>query len=215
MDVYEYGDVESDLVLVQMVDEHDLALMEREAELIRSNSSSTFRLFAFRVDDWQRDLSPWFTPAVFGDKDFGSGAGKTLEEVLSYIDGKGEKYIIGGYSLAGLFALWVSFTTELFSSVAAASPSIWFPGFLDYMRGHDSHASNVYLSLGKGEEKTKNRVMSTVGRCIREADGILRDKGVRTILEWNEGNHFCESENRTAKAFSAVINSMEGHNEIS
>ena len=38
------------------------------------------------------------------------------------------KIILGGYSLAGLFALWASTQTDLFYGVAAASPSVWFPG---------------------------------------------------------------------------------------
>ncbi len=205
MEIYEYGNEKSELVLVQMVDAHDLSLMEREVELIGEYSSRDFRLIAFLVDDWQKDLSPWCAPAVFGNEDFGSGAGKTLEKVLDYIAGKGEKYIIGGYSLAGLFALWASFESDVFSSVAAASPSIWFPRFLDYMEAHNTYASNVYLSLGDREEKTKNRVMSTVGSCIRGAEEILRGKGVNTFFEWNEGNHFKEPEKRTAKAFASMI----------
>lgn len=122
MKIFEYGNQKSDLVLVQMADGHDLSLMEREVELIREYSPRDFRLLVFNVDDWNRDLSPWCAPAVFGNEDFGSGAGKTLEEVLDYVDGKGREYIIGGYSLAGLFALWASFESSLFSSVAAASP---------------------------------------------------------------------------------------------
>ena len=206
MRIFEYGNQKSDLVLVQMADGHDLSLMEREVELIREYSSRDFRLLVFNVDDWNRDLSPWCAPAVFGNEDFGSGAGKTLEEVLDYVDGKGREYIIGGYSLAGLFALWASFESSLFSSVAAASPSIWFPSFLDYMLVHDIKAERVYLSLGDREEKTKNPVMRNVGKCIRDAEEILLSKGVNTVLEWNEGNHFKEPERRMAKAFASLMN---------
>jgi predicted alpha/beta superfamily hydrolase len=56
-------------------------------------------------------------------------------------------YIIGGYSLAGLFALWASTRTDLFFGVAAASPSVWFPGFIDYMADHSVHAGTVGIIL--------------------------------------------------------------------
>lgn len=205
MEIYEYGNQKSNLLLIQMVDERDLSLMDREVELIREYSSRDFRLTAFKVDDWTRDLSPWSAPRVFGTEDFAGGGSKTLQSVLDYIEGKGEKYVIGGYSLSALFALWASFECPLFSSVAAASPSIWFPSFIDYMKSHDCNLESVYLSLGDREEKTKNSVMSSVGRCIREAEKILREKGVNTVLEWNEGNHFKDSEKRTARAFASVI----------
>ncbi len=205
MEIFEYGNNKSDLLLIQMVDERDLSLLETEVELIREYSKRDFRLVAFKVDDWNMDLSPWCAQRVFGDEDFGDGASKTLEKVLEYIDGKGRKYIIGGYSLSALFALWASFETGVFSSVAAASPSIWFPSFLDYMKSHDAGAERVYLSLGDREEKSRNPLLKSVGRCIREAGEILKEKGVDTFFEWNEGNHFKESEKRTAKAFSYLI----------
>lgn len=210
MEIYEFGNKNSDLVLVEMVDEHQLPLMDSEVKLIRGYSSREFSLIAFKVDDWNRELSPWCAPPVFGKEAFGSGAQKTLDTVLRYIDGKGRKYIIGGYSLSALFALWASFECHVFSAVAAASPSIWFPSFIDYMKANDCSAGSVYLSLGDREDKTKNIVMRNVGRNIREADEILREKGVNTLLEWNEGNHFKDMEKRTARAFSSVIMLMEG-----
>ena len=205
MEIYEYGNEKSGLVLVEMVDEYKLTMMDSEVRLIGEYSSLDFSLIAFKVDDWNRELSPWYAPPVFGKEGFGSGAKKTLDAVLRYIDGKGRRYIIGGYSLSALFALWASFECPLFSAVAAASPSIWFPSFIDYMKRNECKAQSVYLSLGDREDKTKNALMRNVGKCIREADEILREKGVNTILEWNEGNHFREIEKRTALAFSSVM----------
>ena len=115
-------------------------------------------------------------------------------------------YYIGGYSLAGLFALWAAYQTDIFEGVAAASPSIWFPGFVDYMEKSDLKASKVYLSLGDKEEKVRNPVMAKVGDDIRRAHAILQNKQIVTTLEWNPGNHFRDPDIRTAKAFSWVIN---------
>ena len=65
---------------------------------------------------------------------------------------------------------------------------------------------NLYLSLGDKEEKTKNPVMAQVGNAIRKLNELLAEQIGNTILEWNPGNHFIDSEKRTAKGFAWVIN---------
>lgn len=62
--------------------------------------------------------------------------------------------------MAGLFTLWAAYQTDAFAGVAAASPSICFPDFLQYMKEHDIRTESVYLSLGDREEKTRNLVMA-------------------------------------------------------
>ena len=104
-----------------------------------------------------------------------------------------------------MFALWAAYQTDAFIGVAAASPSIWFPGFTEYMRDNKIKTDMVYLSLGNREEKTKNPVMATVGDGIRKAKEILTGQEIDCLLEWNEGNHFKESDLRTAKAFAWLL----------
>ena len=61
--------------MVQPVDDHDIAVLDSEAEHIeRLAGSRGFVLAAFKVNDWNADLSPWEAPPVFGDEAFGSGA---------------------------------------------------------------------------------------------------------------------------------------------
>lgn len=206
--VYEKGNMNAPVVLVEMIDHRDSSSLDTRIELIRRNTAVPFRFIFFSVDDWLKELSPWKIPPVFRNCEFGDGAEKTLEEVLSYISGKGEKYVIGGYSLSSLFAVWASFEAGIFSSVAAASPSIWFPGFTDYMRTHSPYAESVYLSLGKKEADTKNPVMKNVSSAIVEAEEILKGKGVKTTLVWNEGGHFKDPVKRTADAFSYALDSL-------
>lgn len=202
---YEYGNPEAQTVLVQMVDDHDLEAIENEYSLIKKSTNRDFLLVAIKVESWNVDLSPWKAPAVFGKEDFGDGAKDTLSEVLSLCSDRSRTYYIGGYSLAGLFALWTSYQSDIFSGVAAASPSIWFPGFIDYMKENEIRTKSVYLSLGDREEKTRNPVMATVGEKIREAKALLDEKGVDCTLEWNQGNHFKDADIRTAKAFAWVL----------
>ena len=205
MERFEYGSPDARAVLIQPVDEHDLAFIESEVSLIREKAPADFRLVAIKVGDWNRDLSPWEAPAVFGREDFGDGAADTLAEILNLCGDRTRNYYLGGYSLAGLFALWAAGQTDAFSGIAAASPSMWFPGFMEYLAAHPPRSPRVYLSLGDREEKTRNPVMAAVGNRIRTAEALLQAQGIDCILEWNEGNHFRDADRRTAKAFSWVL----------
>ena len=205
MKTFEFGDPKAPVCLIQPVDDHDLEGIRNEYEKIRELTDMDFCLTAVKVNDWNKDLSPWEAPAVFGIENFGSGASDTLKEILSLCTDKDKKYYIGGYSLAGLFSLWVSVQTDRFEGVAAASPSVWFPDFLDYIRERKPLCKKIYLSLGDKEEKTKNPVMAMVGDKIRELDSFLVQEGFDCVLEWNEGNHFKDFDIRTAKAFANVM----------
>ena len=205
------------ILLIQPVDEHDLKILDRQAELIVSGVKIPFLLAAFRVSDWNRELSPWPAPAVFGKNDFGDGAPETLRFIESrllpfLLDRFGLSaempLIPGGYSLAGLFALWSVFRSDRFKAAAAASPSVWFRGWLDYAVSHQPHADYVYLSLGDKEEKTKNPQMAAVGSCIRSQLELLQAQGIPCELEWNEGNHFRDPEIRMAKGFIKCIKAV-------
>ncbi|MBQ8979836.1 MAG: esterase [Oscillospiraceae bacterium] len=209
MQIYEYGDRDARNILIQPVDRRELASAEHEAALIKELSGADICLAAFAVDRWNSELSPWDAPAVFGGEDFGSGAAQTLEEILSYMNRSDKRYFLGGYSLAGLFALWAVFRTDRFSGTAAVSPSVWFPDFTDYMRENEPLSDCIYLSLGDREERTKHLIMSQVGNAVRECYGILQEKNRRCTLEWNSGNHFKEPELRMAKGFAWLL-SNEG-----
>ena len=209
-EVLTYGDPAADTLLIQMVDDHDLEVIEKETAHIKElTGGQNFCLKAVRVNSWNTDLSPWPAPAVFGDEDFGEGASRTLEillrEIIPEILSENEKIYLGGYSLAGLFALWAGYQTDFFEGIAAASPSIWFPGFTDYMRANTLQAGAVDLSLGDREERTKNPFMSQVGNAIRDGYAVLRNAGINCTLEWNKGNHFKNPDLRTAKAFAWLM----------
>ena len=204
-----YADDAPQILFIQPVDTHDTELLDAEIEAMR-NCALPFALAAFAVKDWNRELSPWAAPPVFGKLPFGGMAEETLSFVLACLLpelrvqlGADMKVCVGGYSLAGLFALWAATETNAFSGVAAASPSVWFPGWMDYVKANPIQAKSVYLSLGDKEEQAKNPVMATVGDCIREQYALLQaDHSV--TLEWNPGNHFQDSEKRTARAFCRI-----------
>lgn len=214
MKPYYFGNPQSNTVLIQLVDGHEFSLVEPEIAHIRSRSEEADFLFAaVRVDDWNRDLSPWPAPPVYGAESFGGGADDTLSYLLEEVvlplqnhPGQGERrFYLGGYSLAGLFALWTVYQTDRFAGAAAVSPSVWFPGFLEYTMERRLRTDAVYLSLGTKEEKTRHPVMSQVGSAVREIYERLENAGAACALEWNEGNHFREPELRTAKGFAWLL----------
>ena len=105
-----YGDTGTEYLLLQMVDEHDLAGMEREVEAIRRQTAQPFLLAAVQVEDWNDDLSPWPAPPIWGKQGFGGRAGDTLAWLAQAVPSIRRQYsikedckvILGGYSLAGL-----------------------------------------------------------------------------------------------------------------
>ena len=207
-----YGDTNAEYLLLQMADEHDLAGIEREVEAIHRQTAHTFLLAAVQVDNWNDDLSPWSAQPVWGKQGFGGGAGNTLAWLEQAVPSIRQQYsikedgkvILGGYSLAGLFALWAATQTNALYGVAAASPSVWFPGWPEYEVAYPIQAQRVYLSLGDREEYTKNQTMAVVGDNIRALHSVLTRRGKACTLEWNAGGHFKDADLRTARAFAWV-----------
>jgi hypothetical protein len=195
MEKFIYGRPDSGNVLIQIVDDHDLQVIESQVRHICRLFGKDFLLVALKAQDWMKDLAP------------GEGSERTLKEVLEVCEDYKEKnLIIGGYSLAGLFALWAAYNTDVFKAVAAASPSVWFPGFDEYAHNNKLKTEIVYLSLGDKEEKTRNQQMATVGTKIRTLYETYRADNINCVLEWNNGGHFSEPDLRTAKAFAWALN---------
>ena len=207
-----YQDAEATHLLIQPIDEHDLEVLDQEVKAIKELSDKPFSLVAFMIKDWNQELTPWGASPVFGKIPFGSGAEKTLEFITSQLLPEVQEniphLILGGYSLAGLFALWAGYQTDLFEGIAAASPSVWYPQWIDYASENKPLAKSVYLSLGDKEEKAKNPVMAQVGNAIRKQHELLTKQEINTILEWNAGNHFVDSDKRMAKGFAWAINNL-------
>lgn len=206
-------------LLIQMVDENDLEVMDEELKLIEENTQHGFIHVSVRVRDWNDDLSPWAAPAVFGNHDFKGNAKETLDEllcstlpdiILKESPDRKIPVIIGGYSLAAFFALWAAFESDVFKAVAAASPSVWFPGWMEFISERKINAEAVYLSLGDREDKTRNIVMAKVRENMEKTyDLIKNQESVSSpCFILNSGNHFNDTAKRTADAFSYCLNEI-------
>lgn len=197
-------------LLLQPADANDRKEMDTEVEAIAQRTAAPFVLAAIHIDRWFDELPPWPAPPVFGKRPFGCGAEKTLDDIKRTIDALRQsgvvgrtdcRTIVGGYSLAGLFALWAGYQ-QPFDGIVAASPSIWYPGWIDYARQHSPQSAAFYLSLGDREDHSRTPIMTTVSQCIRQQHDLLAETDVRVTLEWNAGNHFQDNGLRTAKGFA-------------
>lgn len=185
-------------------------------ERCRELDCPPFTLVAIGGLDWNRELSPWGCDGTVRDAEpFGGQAAGFLDELLNRIIPKVELSLpqppvwrgIAGYSLAGLFSLWALWQTDAFDRAASASGSLWFPGFIDYAHEHTMAVTpdSVYLSLGKKETKTPNRMMRHVLEDTRAMEKLLGDRGIPTTFELNPGNHFAQTDLRMARGIHWIL----------
>lgn len=218
MKVNYQGNRDAKIVLLQIIGEHELPLLEDELSHIKAVTRSTDFLFVtVQVDSWNDDLSPWVAEPIFGDAAFGGNAEKLLtrikNEVIIPLSSVSPdiKIFAGGYSLAGLFVLWGGYQTKLFEGIATVSPSVWFPGFVDFVHNNKILTNRVYLSLGDKEAKTRNQILAQVANDIYDVYRSLEDYRLSSILVWNQGNHFKEPALRMAKGFAWLMNNEKIH----
>lgn len=167
-----------------------------------------FTLVAISNLDWNRDMAPWDSPAAFKKGEpFTGGADDYLRLLVEEIIPRAEKELAGppawrgiaGYSLAGLFALYTIYRTDVFLRVGCMSGSLWFPGFKEYVFSHEPkrRPDCIYFSLGDKESKTRNPVLKIVQENTEEIQTFYQNKGIDTVFQLNPGNHFVQGIERT------------------
>ena len=153
-------------------------------------------------------FSPWPSKNVFPKSpDFEGKADVFFNQLITSVIPEAEqgkevnKRILVGYSLAGLSALYFGTKTDLFSSIASVSGSLWYPDFVEYISQHPLQCANVYFSLGDSESKSKNPMLATV-----EANTLLVKDLVSSytncIYQSNSGGHFNSIDERVLKAIN-------------
>ena len=166
--------------------------------------------------DWNDEMTPWECPPMFkGDSPCTGGADgyirkledKIVPAILAELNGQPSFVAIAGYSLGGLFAIYSLYKTDIFSRAVSASGSMWFPGFLDFVRKNEMlvKPERVYFSLGDKEAKTRNQMLRTVEDNTKEICELIKNNGIESIFEMNEGNHFKDADLRLAKGIFSII----------
>lgn len=164
--------------------------------------------------DWDNDLTPWKAPGV-KTGEFGGRAQQLLSNfrcdfftIESSMRLNRQKRYLIGVSLSGLFAVWASIKTQIFDAIGSVSGSLWYDGFIEWMKSQDDfHSSRYYFSLGEKEKDGKNKRLAAVEECTLEAVELLRGYGKDVRFEYNEGNHFGPLIERIEKAIKGVLES--------
>ena len=212
--LYECGE-QPQVLLIQPLGEHERSTIDNEIALIQEAVHVPFVMVALAINDWEKELTPWHDPKLSTRKEVGEHVFETLdyitEHLMPYMFERFGKLpvAIGGYSLAGLFALWAGTQTNTFAAIAACSPSLWIEGWANYGDAHPLLAKVVYLSLGDKEEKTRNPLSSMVGDRVREQHDRHQFTTERCTLVWEQGGHFVTPHLRTARGFAWCIKQLK------
>lgn len=176
-----------------------------------------FHLVSITNLRWDEELSPWEHASVVSEEDNFTGEADEYARCLAgSIIPRAEEIIapsyrvIAGYSMGGLFALYAPHITDSFSRAVSVSGSLWYSGFVSYVREHDfrRRPDAVYLSLGDRESRTKNQFLSRTEDCAKELCSIYQSRGINSIFELNPGNHFKDAPLRLAKGIAWTLASQ-------
>lgn len=183
---------------------------------MRPGGYADFSLAAISELEWDRDMAPWDIPPISkDDTPCIGGADDYLQLLVNEILPQTEKEIKGtvpwrglaGYSLAGLFALYSVYNTEMFDGIASMSGSLWFPKFKEYAMTQKIKKipRHLYLSLGDKECETKNKFLKSVLDNTEELYDYYKSLGIDTEFVLNPGNHFVNAAERTALGINWLL----------
>ena len=183
---------------------------------LRKQNAPECNFLSIAIHDWQREMSPWYAPALSKDGEaFSGGADAYLESLLTAIvpwateriHGKASFIGIAGYSLAGLFALYALYKTDAFTRVASMSGSLWFPGIKEFCKENTMKIlpEKLYLSIGDQESKTRHPILQAMQENTEELLEYFRSLGIPCKYELNPGNHFQDVNLRCAEGILELL----------
>ena len=164
--------------------------------------------------NWNDDLTPWPADGVFKKaKPFGGKATSFLNKLTDEIIPNTERDLgiehaertLLGVSLSGLFAVWTAFNTDTFTNIISISGSLWYDGFVEWMKEQtpSPQLKKVCMILGEKEKNSKEKRMATVEERSLAAADILKAKSqAASSFELVEGTHFSPIMPRLELAFS-------------
>lgn len=184
--------------------------------LLQESGCRDLSLVAVSGLAWNHDMAPWDIPPISAnDTPCTGGADAYLRLLLEKIMPEAEDALpgkpvwrgIAGYSLAGLFAVYAVYQTDVFSRVGSISGSLWFPGIREYIFSHTlcRKPDCMYFSLGDKESRTRNPFL----KCVQENTEAIRTfyerQGINTAFQLNPGNHFKDGALRTAAGIQWIV----------
>ena len=194
--------------------EKELAKILEPLEKEFDRGTEPFLLVINEAKNWNSLYTPWPSEALFGQEAFEGRADEWLQFLSQILKPCIDEHYrtkadpgntaIMGYSLGGLASLYAIYRCGCFGLAASLSGSLWYDGYLEFMRENRPKRENLklYLSLGKKEGKSRNPRLRKVSEATREAAELLAGQLAEPPkLVWNEGGHFDGAETRWQEAF--------------
>ncbi|MGN0908402.1 MAG: alpha/beta hydrolase-fold protein [Succinivibrio sp.] len=168
--------------------------------------------------DWFSDMTPWGAALTLRTaKLFKPGAedflrlleGGIVPKAESMLGAASGRRVLCGYSMAGLFTLWASTRTGIFTRLGSVSGSLWYPGFAEYFKqsGFKGEVERVYVSVGDREKLAPDKQVARTEEAARECAEAASGFGAGVRFELNSGDHGVQEIWRTARAVRALANS--------
>ena len=162
--------------------------------------------------DWDADLSPWPSKPVISKEDDFKGYGfelaKDFEKALSHVpETRKSCIIVAGYSMGGLFALYAPYFINNLYGIAAASPSVWYPDFYEYIdtNPYPYSITRISLSLGDRESCHSNPYLKTTETVLRKLDQLYVSRNISCSFRLDPGDHFTQPDKRLAACIATVL----------
>ncbi len=189
---------------------------DRVHKAMQKLDSPDCNLVAISGLDWNHEMTPWDCPPISRmDTPCTGGADEYLSvltqeivpQIEADIDGTPSWRGLTGYSLAGLFAVYALYQTDMFSRIATMSGSLWFPDFYEYVTSHEMRIrpDAVYFSLGDKEAKTNNKFLMPVQERTAAIQAYYAKQGIDSVFVLNPGNHYVNGDKRTAQGIDWIL----------
>lgn len=165
---------------------------------------------AILLEEWNAMMIPWESKTVKA-KPKADILSKEIPALFQEIDqhchGVTTQHYLIGYSLGGLFAVWEG-QKGRFDGIASVSGSMWYPDLVPFVQdGEYPNVAKAYFSIGDREGGKPSSPFYQVREKTMEIERIMASKGIQTIFELNEGNHFYQSASRLKKAVEWLCHS--------
>jgi predicted alpha/beta superfamily hydrolase len=203
---------------------YDIEYQEAGAGILEASRACgcrPFHLVTISGVHWTEELSPWPTTKLVSPE--GSFAGRAdmfrellEQEVVPFVQDRlpdrPSFQCLAGYSLAGLFAMYMMYHTSCFSHFISASGSLWYPGFMSYAakQALAGRPAKVYLSIGDRESRTKHAWLKTTEDNTRQLAAMLQAAGIPSRFVLNPGGHFRQPQQRLAAGIKWSLTDEDG-----
>ena len=107
--------------------------------------------------------------------------------------------------MGGLFSLYAGTINNTWKGVGSVSGSLWYINYDEYVSSHRLLTEKVYLSLGRKEKESRNKVLRTVEDKTNIIYETIKSEGIECTFRLQEGGHFQDEEKRIRDAVSYLL----------